>query len=72
MSVHRLQVTDSSLHHGHHSHHVKKRRKVPLNRNDPELVTRTPYVDASVAHLQIKKVNKTYNLSVFFSSNFLC
>ena len=65
MSVHRLQVTDSSHHHGHHNHHVKKRRKVPLNRNDPELLTRTPYVDASVAHLQIKKVNKTHNLYFF-------
>ena len=68
MSVHRLQVTDSSHHHGHHNHHVKKRRKVPLNRNDPELLTRTSYVDASVAQLQIKKVNKTSNF--YFSVKF--
>ena len=43
--------------HNHHNHHsVKRKRKV--NRNDPELLTRTSYVDASVAQLQIKKVNK--------------
>ena len=63
MSAHRLQVTDSS--HNHHNHHVKKRRKVPLNRNDPDLLTRTSYVDASVAQLQIKKVNKHKNLRFF-------
>ena len=43
--------------HNHHNHHsVKRKRKV--NRNDPELLTRTAYVDASVAQIQIKKVNK--------------
>ena len=42
--------------HNHNHHSVKRKRKV--NRNDPQLLTRTAYVDASVAQLQIKKVNR--------------
>ena len=42
--------------HNHNHHSVKRKRKV--NKNDPELLTRTAYVDASVAQLQIKKVNR--------------
>ena len=42
--------------HGHHHQHLKKRTKV--KRSDPELLTRTSYVDANVAQLEIKKVSK--------------
>ena len=44
--------------HSNHNHHHSVKRKRKVNRNDPELLTRTAYVDASVAQLQIKKVNK--------------
>lgn len=52
VSVHST-YTDSHTH-GHH--HVKKRKKVV--RNDPDLLTRTSWVDANVAYTQILKVNK--------------
>ena len=52
--------------HNNHNHHHSVKRKRKVNRNDPELLTRTAYVDASVAHLQIKKVNKFGFLIDFF------
>ena len=54
-STYNHENNHSNHNHNHH-HSVKRKRKV--NRNDPELLTRTAYVDASVAQQQIKKVNK--------------
>lgn len=62
VSVHST-YTDSHTH-GHH--HAKKRKKSVV-RNDPDLLTRTSWVDASVAYAQILKVNK--NLTLEFSNS---
>lgn len=54
-----------SQHHHHHNSSVKRRRKVI--KNDPELLTRTSWVDAKIAHAQIKKVSpdfKSFKLSL--------
>lgn len=49
-------------HHGHH-HHVKRRKKVL--KNDPDLLIRPSFVDASIALAQIKKVNKVFVAFLF-------
>ena len=43
-------------HSDHHTHHVKKRRKWI---NDPQVLTRTSWVDANIARVQIKRVSQT-------------
>ena len=64
VSVHSTYVQDNS--HGSHSHHhqkscrQRKRKTVIKDKDNPELLTRTSYVDASHAHREIKKVNKQH------------